>query len=133
MSYCTKEGIYQDENDFESFANLFECLDNGKDKVMFLSKDELSSPSTVKQKQDEGFDPWDQHGTFRQHKSTLIFFFFFLLKVSSYPTVRSIGIVHVSVEWLPGPAVMPFVERLVVFIIVIRNKRVRNAFPNSLH
>lgn len=29
---------------------------------MFLTKDDLSSPSTIKQKEDEGFDPWDQHG-----------------------------------------------------------------------
>ena len=45
-------------------------LDNGKDKVMFLTKDDLSSPSTLKQKEDEGFDPWEQHG--------LIFFVFYL-------------------------------------------------------
>ena len=37
-------------------------LDKGKDKVMFLTKDDLSSPSTIKPKADEGFDPWDQHG-----------------------------------------------------------------------
>jgi hypothetical protein len=39
-------------------------LDNGKDKVMFLTKDDLSSPSAIKQKEDEGFDPWEQHGLF---------------------------------------------------------------------
>ena len=38
-------------------------LDNGKDKVIFLTKDDLNSPSTIKQKEDETFDPWDQHGT----------------------------------------------------------------------
>lgn len=44
------------------FIMKFNYLDNGKDKVMFLTKDDLSSPSTIKQKEDEGFDPWDQHG-----------------------------------------------------------------------
>ncbi len=39
-------------------------LGDGKDKVMFLTKDDLSSPSTIKQKEDEGFDPWEQHGLF---------------------------------------------------------------------
>lgn len=29
---------------------------------MFLTKDDLSSPSTIKPKEDEGFDPWEQHG-----------------------------------------------------------------------
>ncbi|UJR15493.1 hypothetical protein I4U23_002436 [Adineta vaga] len=43
MSYCTKQG-------------------HGKDKVMFLTKDELSSPSTIKLKEDEQFDTWEQHG-----------------------------------------------------------------------
>ncbi|CAF1405931.1 unnamed protein product [Adineta steineri] len=43
MSYCTKQ-------------------DNGKHKVMFLTKDDLSSPSTIKPKEDETFDPWEQHG-----------------------------------------------------------------------
>ena len=38
-------------------------LEGGKDKVMFLTKDDLSSPSTMKIKEDEAFDPWDQHGT----------------------------------------------------------------------
>ena len=40
-----------------------ESLEGGKDKVMFLTKDDLSSPSTIKMKEDEAFDPWDQHGT----------------------------------------------------------------------
>jgi hypothetical protein len=39
-------------------------LGNGKDKVMFLTKDDLSSPSLIKQKEDQGFDPWEQHGLF---------------------------------------------------------------------
>jgi hypothetical protein len=29
---------------------------------MFLTKDDLSSPSTIKQKEDDTFDPWEQHG-----------------------------------------------------------------------
>ncbi|CAF0800496.1 unnamed protein product [Rotaria sp. Silwood1] len=43
MSFCTKQ-------------------DSGKDKVMFLTKDDLSSPSTIKHKEDEPFDSWEQHG-----------------------------------------------------------------------
>ncbi|CAF1287790.1 unnamed protein product [Adineta ricciae] len=43
MSFCTKEG-------------------NGKDKIMFLTKDDLSSPSTIRHKEDEAFDPWEPHG-----------------------------------------------------------------------
>jgi hypothetical protein len=43
---------------------LIMILGDGKDKVMFLTKDDLSSPSTIKQKEDEGFDPWEQHGLF---------------------------------------------------------------------
>lgn len=37
-------------------------LEGGKDKVMFLTKDDLSSPSTMKIKEEEPFDPWEQHG-----------------------------------------------------------------------
>ncbi|CAF1136785.1 unnamed protein product [Rotaria sordida] len=43
MSFCTKQ-------------------DDGKDKVIFLTKNDLSSPSTIKTKEDEPFDPWEQHG-----------------------------------------------------------------------
>lgn len=35
---------------------------------MFLTKDDLSSPSTIKQKEDETFDPWEQHGMWFQLK-----------------------------------------------------------------
>ncbi|CAF2990227.1 unnamed protein product [Rotaria socialis] len=36
--------------------------ENGKDKVMFLTSNDLSSPSAIKLKDDEQFDPWEQHG-----------------------------------------------------------------------
>lgn len=41
---------------------------------MFLTKDDLRSPSTIKRKEDEGFDPWEQHGSYS---------FFFVLSDSS--------------------------------------------------
>ena len=51
----------------DSFIFVFRLnwsvLDDGKDKVMFLTKDDLSTPSRIKLREDEGFDPWDQHGT----------------------------------------------------------------------
>jgi hypothetical protein len=61
MSYCTKESMNLNKK-FIFELNVF--LGNGKDKVMFLTKDDLSSPSLIKQKEDEGFDPWEQHGLF---------------------------------------------------------------------
>jgi hypothetical protein len=42
--------------------SLRNYLDGGKDKVMFLTKADLSSPSTMKIKEEEAFDPWEQHG-----------------------------------------------------------------------
>lgn len=60
MSFCTKEGINWIEGNKNDW--LIFCLGNGKDKVMFLTKDDLSSPSTIKHKEDEAFDPWEQHG-----------------------------------------------------------------------
>ncbi len=61
MSYCAQQSII---NNFEIFFKEIYYLDNGKDKVMFLTKDDLSSPSTIKQKEDEKFDPWEQHGIY---------------------------------------------------------------------
>jgi hypothetical protein len=58
MSYCTKPGIYH----YAKFSFNIYYLDKEKDKVMFLTKADLNSPSTIKQKEDEAFDPWEQHG-----------------------------------------------------------------------
>ncbi len=76
MSYCTKPGIIKKK---KFFYKKILYLDNGKDKVMFLTKDDLSSPSTIKLKDDEGFDPWEQHGlSFFIFKINLIFILFLL-------------------------------------------------------
>ena len=60
MSYCTKAGT---EQPLVRFSTELICLANGKDKVMFLTKDDLSSPSAIKIRETEEFDPWEQQGT----------------------------------------------------------------------
>ncbi|CAF1425191.1 unnamed protein product, partial [Didymodactylos carnosus] len=44
MSYCVSKGK------------------EGKDKVIFLTESDLNVPSKIKQKNEEAFDPWEQHG-----------------------------------------------------------------------